>query len=504
MSKHLMLFASLLAFSGQLYGETGPTTSKKLAAMKVHKARKQTKPKMASGEFDELRKYAEVLALIKEKSVRPFDIESFISESLKAAVPSTDAHSAFFVSLDKILESTSGKFSGIGVSIISKLPEDDNLIVVDVIGDGPAEKAGLRAQDSIVEVNGDKLRGLSSDEVVGKLKGETGTSVALKVLRDKKMLEFTVTRDTVKNEVSNFYHFPKQNIYYLSLRMFTDNAAKRVEELVGIAKKNNARGLIFDLRRNPGGVLDTAVDMAGLFVDKGEVVVYTKGRGGKVISEYKTTSEPILRTRMPIFMLVDNFTASASEILSGTLRHYSQLYAEDPTRKDDERLMVFVLGVKTFGKGSVQEVIPISKGSALKLTTMLYYLPNHESIQATGVQPDIVLHPKIGPTDEMKLVQSFHGNESSIKNHITRKEVDEFEGKSNPAADEAKEETKELTFEEKHIKSIKGDETVLAAARMISLLDQAPKKAVLTRPKALAYLQQHYVTEDDLDLQKVG
>ncbi len=504
MSKHFMVFASLLAISGQLHSEARPTTSKKLAAARVQKSRRQQKSKMASGEYDELRKYAEVLALIKEKSIRPLDIETFISESLKAAVPTSDAHSAFFVSLDKILESTSGKFSGIGVSIISKLPEDDNLTIVDVIADGPAEKAGLKAQDAIVQVNGEKLRGLSSDEVVGMLKGETGTAVALKILRDRKMFEFNVTRDTVKNEVSHFYHFPKQNVYYLSLRMFTDNAAKRVEELVGIAKTNNARGFIFDLRRNPGGVLDTAVDMAGLFVDKGSVVVYTKGRGGKVISEYKTTSEPILRTRMPIFMLVDNFTASASEILSGTLRHYSEKYSRDPHRKDDERLMVFVLGVKTFGKGSVQEVIPISNGSALKLTTMLYYLPNNESIQAAGIVPDIVLNPKMSPTDEMKLVESFHGNESSIKHHITRKEVDEFEGKANPAPEEPKIEAKELTFEEKHQKSIKNDETILSAVRMISLLNEAPKKAVSTRPKALAYLQQHYVTEDDLDLQKVG
>ena len=504
MNKHFMLFASLLAFSGQIYCAKQPTTTQEFAATKVRKSRGKAKSQMASSEFDQLRKYAEVVALIKEKSVRPFDMESFVSVSLKAAAPDSDPHSAFIESLDDILESTSGKFSGIGVSIISKLPEDDNLTIVDVIGEGPAERAGLKAQDAIVEVNGEKLRGLSSDEVVGKLKGETGTSVALKVLRNKKMLEFSVTRDTIKNEVSNFYHFPKQNVYYLSLRMFTDNACTRVQELVQIAKKNSARGLIFDLRRNPGGVLDTAVDMAGLFVDKGSVVVYTKGRGGKVISEYKTTTEPILRTRMPIFMLVDNFTASASEILSGTLRHYSALYSQDASRKDDERLMVFVLGVKTFGKGSVQEVIPISNGSALKLTTMLYYLPNNESIQATGVMPDIVLHPKIDPTDEMKLMQSFHGNESSIKHHITREEVDAFEGKDKQVAEIAKKEVKEETFEEKHQKSIKSDETILSAVRMISLLEEAPKKAVNTRPKALSYLQQHYVTQDDLELEKVS
>ena len=477
-----------------------------LAVRKVKKSAPGIAPIDVTNEFDELRKYAEVLALCKKRSMRDFNVQKFIEESLKAAVPTCDAHSSFVGNLNTILEATSGKFSGIGVSIISKLPEDDGLVIVDVIESGPAQKGGMKAGDSIVEVNGEKLRGLSSDEVIHRLKGPSGTKVTLKALRDRKLQEFTLIRDTIKNEVSVSYHFKNQNIYYLSLRLFTDNAAKRISELLTIANEGKTRGIILDLRRNPGGILDTAIDMAGLFVDKGSRIVFTKDRSGKIVSEYKTTTDPILNSNTPVFILIDNFTASASEILAGSLRYYSEKMDEQ-TSKKRKKLMVFLVGTPTFGKGSVQEVIPISGGCALKLTTMLYYLPNEETIQATGIKPDFTIKLKLDPTPDAKLAKEFYGAETSIKHHITRNEVDKIDGKELAADKAAKSgpytENKEVSYEEKFIKTLKGDDIVLASARMILMLDTAPKDKVNTRNKAITYLKQLYLTEESLDPVKV-
>lgn len=448
---------------------------------------------------------AEVISLIEKKAFRDVDFADFIQEALKAAVPHVDAHSAFFSkkSYKETMESTSGKFSGIGVSIISKTPEDDTLIIVDVIQNGPAHKAGLKSGDKIIQVNGEKLRGLSTDEVINKLKGKIGTEVQLKLIREKKPLEFKIKRDIIKDPTSLCYHFKNQNIYYISLKIFNQPAAKQVSQLLKKANKGKAKGLIIDLRRNPGGILNSAIDMAGLFLPKKTLVVTTKNKKGKITSEYYTKSNPVLNSNIPIFILIDNFSASASEILAGCLQYYSNKLINKKTKKS--KFMVFLVGTSSFGKGSVQEVIPISNGCALKLTVDLYYLSNNISIQAKGVKPDFLVKPKMIPSEEIQWVQDLYGKETSLKYHISSEEVrtgKKVEQKK--ITDEKK--NKEKTWEEKQKESINKDVQIKASVNLINLLDFAKKcnpKLVDTRKKALSFLKKNYITDEAVEIEKV-
>ncbi len=501
--------------------------------------------------FQWFQTYSEVVSLVEKKAFRSVDFAKFIQDSLKSAVAHVDAHSAFFTpkSYKATMESTSGEFSGIGVSIITKIPEDEALVIIGVIQNGPAEAAGLESGDKIVEVNGKKLKGLASDEVISMLKGKSGTEVTLKVIRKKKPLTFTVKRDIIKDQTSICYKFTKQNIYYLSLRIFNEIAATQMSELLRIANDGKCKGIVLDLRRNPGGTLDSAIDMAGLFLNKESVVVTTKDKDAKLVATYSTKKDPILKSTVPVFILIDNFTASAAEILAGSLQYHSE-------HKDNHKnLMVFLVGTPTFGKGSVQELIPVKNGCALKITTMLYYLPGNKSIQALGINPDFTVKPKYTPTDEMKWVQELYGKESSLKNHITVEEVQKKDrthtkkdetkkdkkrgfwhklfGKKNKDQKQDQEEEKEedqeeeeentgkqektkekklakkdkkKSWEERQKESLASDVQVQASVNLINLLDVAKRtnpKLVNSRKKVLKFLHENYVTDDKIAIEKI-
>jgi|SaaInlLV_10m_DNA_2_1039722.scaffolds.fasta_scaffold00090_9 carboxyl-terminal processing protease len=449
------------------------------------------------------RTLSEVTHLIEKKHFRKVDFSDFIQNALKSALPTTDAHSSFFPQklYKSTIESTSGEFSGIGVSIINKAPEDESLVVIDVIQGGPSDKAGLKPADKIVEVGGVAVKGLSSDEVITKLKGKTGTTVKIKVIRQKKPLEFTITRNIIKDQSSFCYNFKNQNVPYFSVKIFADNTAKQMEQLIIKAQRENSKGIILDLRRNPGGVLDSVVDTAGLFLDQGSLVVATKDNNQNIVSKYYTYRKPVLKSDLAIFIIIDNFTASAAEILSGCLKHYSE------TINDKRKLMVFLVGTETFGKGSVQEVIPISNGCALKITTMLYYLPNNVSIQAKGIKPDFLVNPKTIPSEEIKWVNELYGKESSMKNFITTEEV---AGKERPKEvvkkEIAEKKEEELSWTERHKKSISLDTQIQACVNMINMLyiaKQGNPKLVDTRQKALAFLQTNYLTDEQTELEEI-
>lgn len=477
--------------------------------------------------FQWFQTYSEVVSLVENKAFRSVDFGQFIQDSLKAAVSQVDAHSAFFSreSYKSALESTSGEFSGIGVSIISKTPEDEALAIIDVVQQGPAERAGLHAGDKIVEVDGEKLRGLSTDEVVAKLKGRIGTKVQLKVIRDKKPMSFKVPRELIKDQTSLCYFFKQQGVYYLSLKIFNEMSAKQISDLLSKANEGRCHGIILDLRRNPGGTLDAAIEMAELFVDKGSMVVMTRNRNRKVVAEYKTAKDPLLKSDVPIFILIDNFTASAAEILAGCLKYHSE------KGSSKRKLMVFLLGIDTFGKGSVQELIPIKNGCALKLTSMLYFLPGDISIQAEGIKPDFLVKPKMVPADEMRWVQELYGKESSLKNYITKEEVagkaqkkkgDQssfwkrlFIAGAEPAVEEPEQSTAEnkedgdeskKTWEQRQQESLAADQQVQTCVNMISFLHLARKAypaEVATRSKALKFLKERFVTDEPALLEKI-
>ena len=484
--------------------------------------------------FRWLKTTAETISLVEDRAFRNVDFSNFMQEALKAAVSSIDAHSAFIKNYEEITDATSGKFSGIGVSVISKPTEDDAMVIVDVLDGGPALSVGLKAGDKIVGINNEKLRGLSSDEVIHKMKGKRGTTVKLKILRDKTPLEFTVKRDIIKDQSSFCYHFPNQQVYYFGLKMFSENSTDQMRTLLIRAKKDKAcNGIILDLRSNPGGVLEAGVDMASLFVPSGSTIVSTRDANNNLVKSYATSKDPIFNSNIPIFVLINNFTASASEILAGALRYHSASLSET----NPNTPMVFLVGSETFGKGSVQEVIPLSNGCAIKITTMLYFLPDDTSIQETGVKPDLTVNPKSTPNKEMKWINELYGKEKSMKHHITAAEVDkvrkgetpelsskvdeqqekirrELEARKEREEDEiAKDPLKDeddpegkLSFTEKQERDVGSNHQIQACVNMINLLSLAKKyepESVNTRNKALNYINQHYLTDADVTVRKI-
>ncbi len=498
-------------------------------SLEAKKAKESIPPEKQKQEiFKWIRTTSEIISLVEEKSFRTIDFSNFFQTMLKAGIASLDAHSALLPNFEEVSESLSGKFSGIGISIISKSNEDDHLMIVDVIDGGPSEKAGLQGGDKIVEVDGEKLRGLSSDEVIDKIKGEVGTIVKLKIIRTKNPLEFSVKRDIIKEQSSEYYRFNEQNIDYLGLKIFNELSPKQMKDLLVKANKGDSKGIILDLRRNPGGVLESVVEMSGLMLPKGSKVVITKDRKGKVASEHFTKTDPVLKRSVPIFILINNFTASASEILAGALRHYSR----EDNEVDGSELRVFLVGTTTFGKGSVQEVIPVSNGCALKQTSLLYFLPDGSSIQATGIEPDFLIKPKTIPTMELKWLDEFNGKETSLRHHITQDEIKKInEGKfpgyaheidketrKKQAAEESKKtENDELeekgekildkkTLAKKRTEAISLDIQIQACFNMINLLNMAErvdKNLVNTHKNALEFLKKNYLVDTPMPVIKV-
>lgn len=488
-----------------------------------------------------LKTYADVIGVVKKRAFKSVRFDHFIQESLKTAVSNVDAHSTFLSPADyeKTVQSTSGEFSGIGVSIMTKAPDDEALVVIDVITDGPAFKADILSGDKIVEADGHKFKGLSFDEAICKLKGKPGTEVVLKIIRGKKPLEKKVVRDIVKDQNALCYLFKKQEIYYLALRLFTENVASQVRDLLKIANQGKCKGIIFDVRRNPGGILQSAIEMCSLFIKKNSLVAVTKDKQGNVIDRYFTQSDPVLKAEVPILILIDNLTASAAEIFAGSLRYHSiQSY-----KQGRGKLKIFLLGVPTFGKGSVQEVIPLSNGCALKLTTMLYYLPGYNndhiddveakeetvkgvtkdcSIQAVGIAPDFLIKPKFFPEKKFNWLCEMYGKETSLKNFISFQEAsgkgkDLKEGDKKDSEDAGKKGKKEdepMTkekMEQRFQEELTGDVQVQAAINLINihnLIDQGVvkkghKRKLQSRHEVVDVLKNSFMTDEKIDLEKV-
>ncbi len=510
--------------------------------------------------------YSEVLSVVEKKAFRKVDFDRFVQDSLKSAVSKVDAHSSFFSNDEykSTLESTSGEFSGIGVSIIGKAPDDDSLMVIEVLPGSPAEKVGIKKGDRIIKVGKENLKGMTTDQVITKLKGKVGTKISIKIARKKKPMSFLVTRDIIKDQISLCFFFKNQNVYYFSLKQFTENAAKQMSGLLERANQGKCKGIVLDLRGNPGGTLDSAIEMAGLFLPKGSPVVHTRNRHGEIVAKYFTNSDPVLKSDVPIFILINNFTASASEILAGCLRfHSDQSYLNGGW--NGKRLMVLLLGMTTFGKGSVQELIPVKNGCALKLTTMLYFLPDGSSLQAQGIAPDFTVKPKYIPADEMEWIKEFYGKENSLKNYITVKEVSENLGlpadqalakeeEANKKEEEAngkteqneplldltndsqefseesatensiepedgsengdsgtdgdnKNKKKEKSWSERQKEALATDSQVQASVNMINLLNWLKKgrkkKTILNRADAIRLLNKNYLTDEISVIEKV-
>lgn len=322
----------------------------------------------------ELRAFAEVMERIRSAYIDEVDDRELLESAIRGMLYELDPHSTYLTpnEYDDLQVSTSGEFGGLGIEVTL---ENGFVKVVAPIDDTPASKAGINAGDLILKIDDTFVKGLSLGEAVELLRGEIGSEVELSILSagDQKPRTVTLKRDrilirSVRSEVL------EPGYGYLRITQFQSQSGRDTEKaLRGLLDREDLHGLVLDLRNNPGGLLTSAVQVADLFLDEG-LIVYTQGRAEESRTNYAATRGDLLNG-LPVVVLVNGGSASASEIVAGALQ--------------DQRRAIIV-GQRSFGKGSVQTVLPLYGDRALKLTTARYYTPNGRSIQAEGIAPDIV------------------------------------------------------------------------------------------------------------------
>jgi len=313
----------------------------------------------------------DVWKLVTEKYVGTYSAQKMVYGAIEGMIEALgDPYSAFMEpgANKMLLEDLSGEIQGIGAEISQK---DGRILIVAPLDDSPAKKAGLKAQDEILAINGQLTEGMSLDEAISKIRGKSGTEVRLMISRAEfsQPQEFKIIRATIVIKSLKFEM--KGNIGYIKISQFADDTSELLKQAAEDLIASNPRAIILDLRDNPGGYLDASVDVASIVMERG-VVVKEEYRDGR-IEELKTTLEGKL-AKYPIFVLVNEGSASASEIVAGALR--------------DSR-SALILGKKTFGKGSVQELENLKDQSALRLTVARWLTPNGNTIDKEGIQPDI-------------------------------------------------------------------------------------------------------------------
>ncbi len=359
-----------------------------------------------------LAKYTRVLATIEKYYVDDIKIEDIVKKSIEGLLTNLDAHSAY---LDEkhfkdLKIQTEGEFGGLGITVGQR---DGALTVIAPMEGTPADKAGVKASDIILKINKQSTLNMTIDEAVNLMRGKPGTGIELTLVREgeSKPLVISIVRDIIKIESVYSRLIENENMLYVRVVSFDKNIVGDVKE--AIQKNKGVKGIVLDLRNNPGGLLNQAVELVDLFVDEG-IIVSQKGRVESDNAEYKASKSGTL-TKMPLVVLVNGGSASASEIVSGALQDHKR---------------AIIIGEKTFGKGSVQAVLPVVDNEAIRLTIARYYLPSGRTIQAEGVTPDLIVYPGEVP---------HKNNEQLLKEKDLKKHL---EGELKKA-EEAKPETKE-------------------------------------------------------------
>lgn len=323
--------------------------------------------------LEEIQTFAEVFERIKRGYVEEVDDRTLLRNAMRGMLSELDPHSAYLDEEEyrSLRESTQGEFGGIGIEVGT---ENGQLIVITPIDDTPASRAGLLSRDVIVAIDGTPTDSLSLQEAVNLMRGEPGSQLRISVLRagEESPREFTLTREVIRNE-SVKHEVLELGYGYLRISQFQSRTPEQARRsLERMAREQPLEGLILDLRNNPGGVLQAAVGVADLFLDEG-LIVYTEGRLSDTEMSFSASPETPAGD-VPLVVLINSGSASAAEIVAGALQ--------------DQRRGV-IMGTESFGKGSVQQIMPLGNGEGLKLTTALYYTPNGRSIQAQGIEPDV-------------------------------------------------------------------------------------------------------------------
>ncbi len=361
---------------------------------------------VSNEEYDDIALFGRVMNFVQKQYADKVDTKKLVYGAIKGMLESLDPHSNFLPPeiYKQLKADTSGKFGGVGIEVW--IGSDGLLTVVNPLEETPAWKAGIKSGDKIIKINGKATKGMSLSEVNQMIRGESGTSVKLTIARatSPKPLLFKLTRVSIKLDAVKSADLGN-GFGYIRIVQFQDRVGRDTAEAIAKLEKNGKlKGLILDLRNNPGGLLEEAVDTVNLFVDSG-VIVSTRGRN-KDDNEVRVAKSGIARLDFPMVVLINGSSASAAEIVAGAL-------------KDHKRATI--AGRRSFGKGSVQTVIPLSSDAGLKLTIARYYTPNGTSIQAKGIQPDVVLS-EFDPHDLSKKKKVALITEASLKNHFSNEE----------------------------------------------------------------------------------
>ena len=338
-----------------------------------------------SERYEDLKIFTEVLSYVEANYVEEVEPERVIHGAIRGMLRSLDPHSSFMPPemFGEMQVETEGRFGGLGIEITIR---DDVLTVVAPIEETPAFRAGILAGDQIVLVEGESTKDMTLIEAVKKLRGPEGTEVTIGVMRPgfAEPRDFTIVRAVIKIKSVRWTRLP-QDVGYIKVRSFQKTTVNEVKEAIRELESQGMAALVLDLRNNPGGLLDQAISVSELFLDDGKLIVYTKGRLTNQDMKGFSKGGGIWSGR-PLAILINGGSASASEIVAGALKDWDR---------------ATLIGTQSFGKGSVQTIIPLSDGSGLRLTTAKYYTPNNAEIHGEGITPDILVELEpVSPSDD--------------------------------------------------------------------------------------------------------
>jgi len=378
-------------------------------------AEKDTRPQLP---LEELRTFAEIFGKVKSDYVEPVEDKKLINEAINGMLSGLDPHSAYLDAdaFKDLQAGTQGEFGGLGIEVGM---EDGFVKVISPIEDTPAYKAGIKSGDLIIKLDETPVKGMTLNDAVKRMRGKPNTNITLTILRkgEAKPVITTITRAVIKTQSVKF-KLSEQGYGYIRITQFQEHTGEDLAKALKSLREQNKeplKGLILDLRNNPGGLLNGAVGVSAAFLPKGELVVYTEGRTEDAKMRLAALPENYLRGNsredylsdvpaeyksVPMAVLVNGGSASASEIVAGALQDYQR---------------AIILGTQTFGKGSVQTILPMNNGTAIKLTTARYFTPKGRSIQAKGIVPDITVEDATVSSAE----QGLNLREADLSHHLS-------------------------------------------------------------------------------------